>query len=137
MTSRIGTGAIQSDGAVDFAWCDDVGNVTGRYLTFTSEATLAKHLARNGVKSYDVVVTREEDGDRDFDVVIEAHILALKMAVQYAGQDWANAKEDERAAMSALHETIIAACDAGISEHEVTRLSGVHRMTVRAARGKS
>jgi len=137
MTSRIGTGSIPSNGAVDFAWCDDAGNVSGRYLTFTSESTLAKHLARNGVKSYEIVVTGEEGGDRDFDVVIEAHTLALKMAVQYAGRDWANAKDDERAAMSALHETIIAACDAGISEYEVTRLAGVHRMTVRAARGKS
>ena len=137
MTSRIGTGAMQSDGAVDFAWCDDAGAVSGHYLSFTSEASLAKHLSRNGVKSYEIVVTRQENGDRDFDVVIAAHVLALKMAVQDAGQDWANAKDDERAAMYALHEAIVAACDAGISEYEATRLAKVHRMTVRAARGKS
>jgi hypothetical protein len=137
MIARIGTGTVQASGAVDFAWCDDVGNVSGAYLVFTSEATLAKHLARNDVGRYEIVVTTVEAcGDFAFDVIAEANVTALKMAVQYAGTDWATAKADERAAMAALYEAIAAACDAGVSEVDVAALAGVHRTTVRTARGK-
>lgn len=134
--TRLGTGAIHFDGTLDFAWCDDDGAVRGAYATFNSEATLRDDLKRQGFADVEILITSEEDGDRYYDVVISADLLALKLSLLNAGRVWSAAKDDERAAMVNVYAAIVAAHAAGVSEVEAARLAGVDRMTVRRALGK-
>jgi hypothetical protein len=135
--TRLGTGAIQPDGTLDFAWCDDDGAVRGAYSTFACWDTLRAYLYREGITDFEWIVTRTEDGQSYYDIIIvSADLPALKLSVFNAGREWSAAKDDERAAMATLYAAVVAAHAAGVTEVEAARLAGVDRMTVRRALGK-
>jgi hypothetical protein len=53
-----------------------------------------------------------------------------------AGRNLAAARQRQEEAYRAVLTAVVAACDAGVYEHEAARLAGIDRMTVRRARGK-
>lgn len=131
----IARGAINQDGTVDMAWCDENGATTGQYQPMTNMQLVEDTLRRAGVWQYETKISDpDENGIREYEIIDQLGTVEARL--YSAGEALVQARRAERDAMAYLRSVVTDAINAGCSESRAAKLARIDRQTVRRIIGK-